>query len=154
MRALLCVGLERVTRSFDLMRALYEGRLPVHELLDDGLLCHAQTLEDLLARQSEKVDILLHSSWRIACHQKMIRKLLGPLGHRMRCVGAIQSPDRATAMHSACRRWQIPLGRLVVLDEEALHVRSNPSYSIEDPPEAGVVAVLDKLDMELWGILR
>lgn len=150
MRTLLTIDVDGVLHSLDSAYAVADSRLPVEQLLAAGLFCHCQVLEDLLSRQ-EHVDLVVHSSWRLACREDRIRELLGPLGRRMRAVTPTKIQDREASILDLMRRWQVPHSRVVVLDDQAFFFRTLRDNLVACPSDAGVPAVLGQLDAALQG---
>ena len=145
---LLSIDIDGVLHGLDAAYAVNDSRLPAAELLAAGLFAHRQVLDDLLAEHAH-VDLLVHSSWRLACDSNRIRELLGPLGHRMRGVSTPTIHDREASIKDMLRRWRVPRDRVVVLDDQPFFFRELRSNLVVCPSDAGVPAVLLELDAAL-----
>lgn len=148
MRPMLSIDFDGVLHGIEVAYAVSDSHRPVRELYAVGLFAHCQVLEDLLVKH-ERVDLLVHSSWRLVCDVVRIRELLGPLGHRVRGVAAPSIEFRESAILATLRHWQVPRERLVVLDDHASLFPALRDRLVLCPSDAGVVAVLDELDAAL-----
>lgn len=146
--AVLSIDFDGVLHSAEAAFAVNDSRLPREEMLQAGLFAHCQLLEDLLCRHAQ-VELVVHSSWRLACSAARLRDLLGPLGPRMRGVTPVQLADREPSILALLRRWQVPAHRLVILDDQAFHFRSLTRNLVLCREDIGVPAVLTALDEAL-----
>ena len=147
-RTVLSIDFDGVLHSLASAYAVNDSRLPREQLLQAGLFCHCQALEDFLSSRGP-IDLVVHSSWRLACSATRIRELLGPLAHRMRGVTPVGTVDREASILDILRRWQVPTSRVVVLDDQAFYFRTLSSNLVTCPAEAGFPAVRQALDEAL-----
>ena len=147
-RIVLSLDFDGVLHPLETAYAVNDSRLPRDELVRAGLFCHCQALEDLLQTHG-LVDIVVHSSWRLACAEDRIRELLGPLAHRMRGVTSVDIADREASILDVLRRWQVPVGRVVVLDDQAFYFRTLSKNLVRCPEDDGFPAVREELHTAL-----
>ena len=147
-RAVLSIDFDGVLHSLASAYAIDDSRLPREQLLAAGQFCHCQALEDLL-NSHEPVDLLVHSSWRLACSVARIRELIGPLGHRLRGITPVGTVDREASILEILRRWQVPTARAVVLDDQAFYFRMLSASLVLCPEQDGFPAVQRELDEAL-----
>ena len=139
-RIVLSIDFDGVLHPLDAAYTVNDSRLPLEELVRAGLFCHCQLLEDLLAAH-DSVDLVIHSSWRLACAAQRMRELLGPVGHRMRVVTPVNIVDREASILAVLRRWQAPVSNLVVLDDQAFHFQALRDRLVHCPQDEGFPVV-------------
>jgi len=145
---LLSIDFDGVLHPLDAAFAVNDSRQPVQKLRAAGLFCHCNLLENLLQKH-DQVELVVHSSWRLACSPERIRELLGPLGHRLRGVTPVGISDREASILDVLRRWQRPRENLVVLDDQAVYFQNLSANLVLCPSDAGVPAVLEPLSHAL-----
>lgn len=147
-RRLLSIDFDGVLHPHDAHYAIDDvSTASVDQLYAAGLFQHCRLLADVLSAHPD-VELVVHSSWRKTHDLQSLRKLLGPLGPRLR---AVTPPvlEREASVIAHMRRWHVAAQRVIILDDQPELFTSLRSQVIACDGSAGLPSAVQGLEAAL-----